>query len=446
MNNYNVRAQTMTDSQAATAPRADEPPGRGLSIYARHISLDIQDIWDMIPSALAAPPCFAWSDPGRGLSLLAWGSVADLTNGSTVDERWLGARPAIQAGLPLAVGGQAFTAPQSDAPADDWGGWPSRRLFIPEFLLYRAESGHCGLIMRSRDRHLVAPHIATGGSFRRAPGRLTFQPALDRDGYQHLVQRALNDIRGGKLDKVVVARRVSAAARIDRVASAFAMRTVGATTFVLSFDGHSVFMGATPETLVAATDGVLSTHAVAGTSDRALDPGGAALMRSAKDRQEHALVVDGIQRALQPICDDVRKSPLSVLPAGSVQHLLTPISARLSASVGVLDAVSRLHPTAALCGTPRDAAHAWIAEHEPYRGWYGAPIGWVSGDGDGVFAVAIRSALLTPRRAVAFAGAGIVATSDPAAEWRETEAKLRTATRAIRVAVQPAMNDAVRAS
>jgi len=122
------------------------------------------------------------------------------------------------------------------------------------------------------------------------------------------------------------------------------------------------------------------------------------------------------------------------VPAGRIRHLVTPISAHLESSAGLLAAVDRLHPTPALCGTPRDQARAFITAHEGIdRGWYGGPIGWTSAGGDGTFAVAIRSALLQANQAHAFVGAGLVAASEPAREWSETEQKLTTLAPALRL-------------
>ena len=109
-----------------------------------------------------------------------------------------------------------------------------------------------------------------------------------------------------------------------------------------------------------------------------------------------------------------------------ILHLHTPITGELAADAHVLDLVAALHPTPAVGGTPTADAVAWIAAHEPTpRGWYASPVGWFDAAGDGEFAVAIRSGLLAGTTATLFAGAGIVAASDPAAELAETELKLR---------------------
>ena len=113
-------------------------------------------------------------------------------------------------------------------------------------------------------------------------------------------------------------------------------------------------------------------------------------------------------------------------------HLHTPLTGVLREAVHVLDLVAAVHPTPAVGGVPRQDSVAWIAAHEPDpRGWYAGPVGWFDAGGDGEFAVAIRSGVLEARRAHVYAGAGIVAASDPAAEYAETSVKQRSILRAL---------------
>jgi menaquinone-specific isochorismate synthase len=151
------------------------------------------------------------------------------------------------------------------------------------------------------------------------------------------------------------------------------------------------------------------------------------LLNSAKNQHEHALVVESIRRRLAPLTSQLTISAQpTVLQLGYIQHLFTPIHATLNQSDGVLPILQNLHPTPALGGQPRELAMPFISQAEPVpRGWYGAPVGWLDHNLDGAFSVAIRSAITQDRRVWLYAGAGIVANSDPQAEWEETALKFK---------------------
>ncbi len=129
--------------------------------------------------------------------------------------------------------------------------------------------------------------------------------------------------------------------------------------------------------------------------------------------------------ALEPLASKLRVPAAPVVRTlRNVHHLWTPISATLARPTHVLDLVRALHPTPAVCGTPREAAIRWIAAHEPAtRGWYAGAVGWFDAEGDGAFTVAIRSGVLARREAWLYAGAGIVEGSDAALEYAETRVK-----------------------
>lgn len=263
-----------------------------------------------------------------------------------------------------------------------------------------------------------------------------------REGWAERVDAArARCARGSGTRKIVLARAARSlapeGARFDPVTSARALRAdaLGSVVFVAGPGDGRVLVGATPELLASVRDGRLTTHALAGTRVRTPGSSGAALLESAKDRLEHALVVDGLRADLAPLCDAIRIAPEPRLRAvPRLHHLETPVTARLAAGVGLLDVVDALHPTPALAGAPREAALDWLRRHEPLdRGAFGAPLGYVTPDGGGDVVVAIRCALLHGAHATAFAGAGIVADSDPDAEWAETEAKLGCVTRCLHV-------------
>lgn len=255
------------------------------------------------------------------------------------------------------------------------------------------------------------------------------------------VERATAEMRSGALRKVVLARterrRAPDGARFDPSETWLALRAANpqSFTFAVHADGRT-FVGASPERLATLAGDTLLTEALAGTAPRDSDP--ARLSSSAKDRDEHAVVVAEILAGLAPhVLPESVQCPatpgLRALPR--LWHLHTPITARLRPGATLADVVLALHPTPAVCGVPRAAAAAFLSAHEGFdRGPYAGPVGWVSDAGQGSFAVGIRSAVLAGAEATLYAGAGLVAASEPAAEWRETALKLQTVDEKLRTA------------
>jgi isochorismate synthase len=250
-------------------------------------------------------------------------------------------------------------------------------------------------------------------------------------GWGELVRDALARIEAHELEKVVASRcsHVLASRPID-VGAALARigQSYGECVRFAFQRGPAVFLGATPERLVSLRAFRLETDALAGSwrRDAADDEGAAAsLLASSKELSEHAFVVSAISAALSGLCEElcVPGAPV-VRSLRNVHHLWTPIAGVLRARAHVLELLRDLHPTPAVCGSPRPAALAWIAEHEAApRGWYTGAVGWFDASGDGSFAVAIRSGVVEARDAWLYAGAGIVRGSDPARELAETTMK-----------------------
>ncbi len=245
------------------------------------------------------------------------------------------------------------------------------------------------------------------------------------------VAQAVKRIDDGEVDKVVLARdhAVWSHHRLDArwLAARLAARFPDCFTFLVD-----QLIGATPELLVRRTGSQVTSVALAGTTPRHDDPdedaaAGAALLASDKDQREHALAAQSVTAALAPVCDVLDASPEPfLLRLDNLQHLATEVTGRLRGDTHVLALVDRLHPTAAVGGTPRDRALAMIREVEGMdRGRYAGPVGWVAADGDGEFGIALRCAELSGARARLFAGAGVVAGSLPEDELEETRVKLR---------------------
>nr|WP_204331844.1 isochorismate synthase [Geodermatophilus sabuli] len=268
-------------------------------------------------------------------------------------------------------------------------------------------------------------------------GRLRYADgALDPASWCATVDAAVQRITAGDLAKVVLARDllVTADAPLDPrdLLGRLAARFPGCWTFAV--DG---LLGATPELLLRRTGRELSSRVLAGTAPRGAgaedDRLAAALLGSAKDRAEHALAVDSLVAALEPYCTTLTApAEPELLTLANVRHLASDVTGVQRGTgargrAGLLELVGAVHPTAAVCGTPTDAAAALIGELEGMdRGRYAGPVGWLDARGDGEFGLALRCAQLSdddPATARLFAGCGIVAGSEPAAELAETQAK-----------------------
>ena len=248
--------------------------------------------------------------------------------------------------------------------------------------------------------------------------------------WEAAVARVVERIRAGDLDKVVLARDLLAMTDepVDPRAllQRLSLRYPGCWTFAVDR-----LVGATPELLVRRTGDHVESRVLAGTIDRGVDAmsdaeHAAELLGSAKDRSEHEMAVRSVAEALAPFCSDlvVPRRP-EIVRLANVQHLATDVTGRLGNGETALDLAAALHPTAAVCGTPTHAARTVIRELEGMdRGRYAGPVGWVDARGDGAFGIALRCAEVDDERVRLFAGCGLVAGSEPAAELAESQTKL----------------------
>src|SRR5581483_5156544 len=203
-------------------------------------------------------------------------------------------------------------------------------------------------------------------------------------------------------------------------------------TAVFAVGGDSGdFVGASPERLVRAETGSFDIDVLAGTARRGRNPEedahlGAKLLTDVKNGREHTAVLDFVTQTVGPMAADLEIVPSTILRTlSNLHHLSTPIRGRLKQGLGIADLVQALHPTPAMSGTPRPHAIDFVRTHEGFdRGLYSGALGWTNLKGDGDLAVGIRSAHIQGRNATLFAGCGVVAGSDPWAEWEETNTKL----------------------
>jgi menaquinone-specific isochorismate synthase len=259
--------------------------------------------------------------------------------------------------------------------------------------------------------------------------------AQSPQGYQDSVRQALDRIAGGALSKVVLARDLTGSipAGSDLRRLVRALSTGYPDTWAFAVDG---LIGASPETLVTVQQRTVTARVLAGTIGRGADAdadttASAHLASSTKDLDEHEYAVQSVLASLRPHTRALAASEQPfLLKLPNLFHLATDVEGELADGGSSLDLVGALHPTAAVAGTPTSAAIAAIRELEPFdRGRYAGPVGWVDGAGNGEWAIALRCAQFTPAETdiavTAYAGAGIVAGSDPESELLETRVKFR---------------------
>lgn len=256
------------------------------------------------------------------------------------------------------------------------------------------------------------------------------------------VGHALAAIGAAPLEKLVLTRRVEVALAampaLARMLEWLAGRYPESTVFAVRRPGISL-VGASPECLLSLDHGLVVADALAGSAPRAAcaqadQSLGSALLGDRKELAEHAVVVREILRALEPLCTGlVASHSPSLLRLANVQHLASHVHGRVRPDVGVFELLDRLHPTAAVGGAPRTAALDWLQRHgESDRGWYTGGVGWLDEAGGDLW-VALRCAVLGDSVASVYAGAGIVAGSDPKQELRETGWKLQAMLEALAI-------------
>ncbi len=395
-----------------------------------------------------------WRRPDEGTCLVGSGEAARLTAAGEdrlklltreterLFEGWSWHDPDQAGGGPRAFIGFAFDP--EDEMSGGWSTFPNTALIVPRVLAERTRDGwavtftatapergnpHCLLgVWRDTARHLFRSRTT-----RHATG-VQRSDAFPNDGeWLRLAGRALDAIADRELEKVVPYRTIRLLTErmpdprtlIETLTRSHHQSSVLAAGF-----GRATLVAATPERLVSVRDRTVVCDALAATAATGTRLGGD------KAEREHGAVVDHLRRSLEASCTELTLPPAPrrrVLPG--LQHLWTPLRGRLRPGESLLSVAARIHPTPAVCGTPPNAARAWLnAAGQTRRGWYSGAFGWLQPDGEGELAVVLRCALLGEGEAHLFAGAGIVAGSDPVAELAETELKLAGLEQAMAIA------------
>ncbi len=426
------------------------------------VSLDPS--WD--PSAVAfasrvdGEDVFCFEQPDRfGAALACLGRVARLSASgedrfARVAREWRelcgGAVADAPDGPPgaglVAVGGFAFAPDGGGAP--HWAAYDAADLVVPEVSLARRGSDVRLTLMALAapddvPEELSARLSARLRGLRREPlpmldpapaGRFRISSVAPPEHYEAAVARAVERIRAGELEKIVLAREVEVHAPTphDPAAVFGVLRAGFESCYVFcAARGESAFVAASPELLIRRDGARAQTVALAGSTRRSADPAvddhlGEQLLHSDKDREEQAIVVRRIARALRPYSVWVAApDEPTIIKVANIQHLATPIRAQLTSPLGAIELAALLHPTPAVGGEPHGVAAPLIPALEGLdRGWYAGAVGWTDANDDGEFCVALRCALLRGHQARLYAGVGVVRDSDPAAELTETEIKL----------------------
>lgn len=265
----------------------------------------------------------------------------------------------------------------------------------------------------------------------RKPSGVFLQGDLTASQFKSLVQRAVGEIQASELDKVVLSRDLVMPITQRPDLGEALLRLHERYPHCWTYSIGNVF-GASPELLLRAEAGEVSARVLAGTAGRGTDPDvdraiAEGLAHSHKNRHEHDYAAASMVERLSPFCELVEadSEPFS-LALPDLWHLATDVRGKLKPNVSLLDVISELHPTAAVAGTPRLMAQQLIEELEPYdRAGYAGPVGWLSSDGSGELAIALRGGVIEENQIRAFAGCGIVSESDPQAELDETDLKFR---------------------
>ncbi|MFT4299220.1 MAG: isochorismate synthase [Aeromicrobium sp.] len=401
-------------------PEAASAPAR-LVVRTRRVEVD--DLLSLVPEH----DFLAWVHDGDGI--VGWGRAARL-NVSGPD-RFTEARRWWDDLRQHAVVRDEVSAPGSGLVAFgsfDFAPGGRGHLVVPEIVVGRR--GDTAWVSTLGSSLLPAPRLAPASA--PVPPRQTEIDPGDPGTWTDAVASAVERINGGDLDKVVLAR--DAHARFDEPLDARWPVTQLANGYPACWTFHvDGFFGSTPEMLVRLDSGLMTSRVLAGTirrtGDEARDAALAgSLARSSKDLEEHEYAVRSVADALQAHCSAVTCSEAPfVLHLPNVMHLATDVAGVVPSGTSVLSVVADLHPSAAVGGTPTDAAVALIEEIENLdRGRYAGPVGWIDGCGDGEWGIGLRAAQLAAdgRSARLFAGCGIVADSVPADELAESEAKL----------------------
>jgi len=334
----------------------------------------------------------------------------------------------------------------------EWAPYSAYRFWLPRFELQRQgdttrlicnlafpeDTDRISEILDDLEALVPDPPFDMDGSSDLPLSRTDFP---DRTDWESSIDWSLQAFEEQRLEKIVLARKtvLSFARPLDPVVLLDRVRSITHDCYHFLFQPHkdTAFIGATPERLLSRSGRYIATEAVAGTRPRGESADADAvlidqLLRSEKDRREHAYVRQSVAASLAPLCTSFQQDEeVSVMRLARRIHLFASMWGVLADRVSDADLMRALHPTPAVGGVPTKVAMEAIAHHEPFdRGWYAGPVGWIGANAS-EFAVGIRSALVERNKISLYAGAGIVEGSTAQGEWDEIEQKISDFTKSL---------------
>lgn len=406
---------------------------------------------------------FFWQNRAQTKTIVGIGHAYSITNNSNaarfdeVEQTWKRFTEHIRLEnedfQPILFGGFSFD-PQNDVQ-DEWGALPQSVFHLATFQLVMQNeknyvtvhyvsnsaerSAQFDQLIKERDQLIHAAQVKEVRQYEKPVVSDYAEPF--KEEYLQSIDAVTSQIKEGLAEKVVIARSLAlqfeGAVTSTQVLSQVKNEQPESYLFGLEGEGF-LFFGASPERLVRVENGKGYSSCVAGSIRRGKTAEedellGDTLLHDEKNRGEHHYVVEMITETFAQNCTEVTvPDGPKLLKIRDIQHLFTPVEGQLKEGATILQLVKSLHPTPALGGVPREAALEMIRTFEPMnRGLYAAPIGWVDAEGNGEFAVAIRSALLKDDRAYLYAGGGIVGDSKATSEYEETLVKFRPMLRAL---------------
>ncbi len=361
-------------------------------------------------------------------------------------ENYISNRRDYELSVPLFLGGMKFTV---EHPDEYWKDFEDSTWFIPELIYIKDNSKYyfvfnCFASSKFRAEILTAKLESVLKIFFSDPSageqkelrvlKRTGDEPKDKKKWKSQVNQVLEKIIEGGLEKVVLSRKVeltfTSGISAETMLKSLVTNYPECTLFLFHI-GNSSFVGASPETLARINGSEMILEVLAGSADRGKDNGEDQdiekdILKNKKNLAEHRIVVDYIKENLQKIVGEMEVSEPGIKKLQNIQHLKTEIKLNLNEHVSFLNIIGKIHPTPAVCGSPPDAALNFIRKTEPHqRGLYAGIIGWLNLQNEGEFVLAIRSALTSGNKLIAYAGCGIVNGSSPDEEYRETELKLK---------------------